>query len=200
MSWLFGKKKKPAAPTPQEQSENISKTIEDLRKKEEYYDKQILMEEKKAREFMKKGNKKRAMECMKRKKLIEKSRDNMSAMAFNLEQQKMKIQEVQTTANVFATYRQNAETMKQQFGNVDIDKIDDVLADYEDMQADMDEITSAMTRTIGPEMDEDELDDELAALMNEGEETTLDTTTETPQTMQADEDEGQIEQLMGGFA
>ncbi|KAH0794215.1 Charged multivesicular body protein 4a [Histomonas meleagridis] len=202
MAYLFGKKKKTTAPTPQDTLDNINKTIEDLHKKEEYYDKQILGEEKKAREFMKKNNKKRALECMRRKKLIEKSRDNVSAMSFNLEQQKIKVQEMQTTSNVFKTYMQTSETMKRQFGEVDIDKIEDIMDDIQDMNDNLDEVNSLLTKPVG-DMDEDELDAELEALMGEEETTqpTATTTTvhETPQTVQADDDEEQLEQLMGNF-
>ena len=118
MDKLFGKTKKL---TVQEQSEQINKTIEDLNKREEYYEKQIAKEEKKAREFMKKGNKKDALECINARKYFEKCRDNMSAMAFDLEMRKTKMSEIHTTADVIQTL--NNDVMKQLFAKVNIDDV-----------------------------------------------------------------------------
>ena len=193
MSWLFGKKKKPAVPTPQEHIEEINKAIENLHKKEEYYENKILMEEKKAIEFKKKGNKKKALECMRRKKLIEQRRDKMSNMIFNLEPQKCIFREVQTTSNVFNVFKQNNETMKKQFAADDIDDVEKLMDEIQEMDA----ITQMLPGPIGTDMDEDELDVELATLMEKDRITEI--TQVAPQNVEVDEGEERHEQSIGDF-
>lgn len=201
MSWLFGKKKKPTTQTPQQRSEEITKTIEDLNKKCEYYDKQIQQQTKMAIMYKNKGQKQKALECMKRKKALEAQQSKISQMSFNLEQQRDQIQNAAISADVFNNYRKNNETIKQQFGNLDADKIEDIIDEMEDTQAEMDTITDALTRPMGPQLDEDELNDELDAL---GEEIPDEGEAEAQQPVhaqaEAEDDDAELAQLMGSFA
>lgn len=169
MAWLFGKgkkkEKKPQTPTIEQNSENLSKTIEDIKKKIEYEDKKAQQELQKAIAFKKQGNDKKAKECLKRKKIIDMNNEKLDKMRLNLENQQLQIQSAETTAKVFEAYKQNNQVMKDQFKGYDVDQIQDTLDDMADQQQSFNEITDAIAgANFGPDIDEDEIDDELAAL------------------------------------
>ena len=151
--------------------------------------------------YKNKGQKQKALECMKRKKALEAQQTKVSQMAFNLEQQRDQIQNAAISADVFNNYRKNNETIKQQFGNLDADQIEDIVDEMEDTQAEMDSITDALTRPMGPQMDEDELNDELDAL---GEDIPAEAEADAPQAAkpqaEAEDDDAELAQLMGSFA
>ena len=59
-----------------------------------------------------------------------------------------------------------AKDLKKQYKTIKIDKIEDTMDDLADLMMDADEIQDVLGRSygVGDEVDEDELDDELAAL------------------------------------
>ena len=86
-------------------------------------------------------------------------------MQTNLEAQQMQIQNAETTSKVFEAYKQNNEVMKNQFKGYDIDQIQDTLDEIQDNQESFNEITDAIAGSnFGPQLDDDELEDELANL------------------------------------
>ena len=111
MAWLFGKKKekekKPETPTINQNSENLSKIIEDINKKIEYEEQKAQNELRKAIAFKKQGNDKKAKECLRKKKIIEMGIEKYDKIKFNLENQQQQIQQTETTAKVFQQYKQN---------------------------------------------------------------------------------------------
>lgn len=167
MAWLFGKAKKPVVDTTLERSEELSRLIERLSKKEDFIDKQIAEQREKARGFASKGDKRRAVECLKRVKVLETNRERYSQYRANLEIQKDQIHEAVISAEVFTAYRRANETVKQAFGNLDADAINDIIDDMDETRAQMNEISEALGRPQGPMMDEDEIEMELAALQEE---------------------------------
>ncbi|OHT14026.1 Charged multivesicular body protein 4a [Tritrichomonas foetus] len=168
MSWLFGKgKKKPQTDTPEMASEKLTKTIEDLQKRDDFFTKRINDETLNAKKFLKAGNRKKAAECIKRKKNLEAQQTKIMQMINNLETQKMQIQNAAINAQVFEQYLNTNTVIKNQFKDLDPDKIADAIDDMEETQATMDEISDALTRPMGPQVDEDEIDDELLALEGE---------------------------------
>lgn len=169
MAWLFGKgkkkQKKQEAPTIEENSEKLSKTIEDLKKKNEYDQARANELLRQAIAFKKQGNDKKAKDCLKKKKLIEMNMAKIEQMQTNLEAQQMQIQNAETTSKVFEAYKQNNEVMKNQFKGYDIDQIQDTLDEIQDNQESFNEITDAIAGSnFGPQLDDDELEDELANL------------------------------------
>lgn len=169
MAWLFGKgkkkQKKQEAPTIEENSEKLSKTIEDLKKKNEYDQARANELLRQAVAYKKQGNDKKAKDCLKKKKLIEMNMAKIEQMQTNLEAQQMQIQNAETTSKVFEAYKQNNEVMKNQFKGYDIDQIQDTLDEIQDNQESFNEITDAIAGSnFGPQLDDDELEDELANL------------------------------------
>jgi charged multivesicular body protein 5 len=138
--------------------------------------------------------KKRAMQVLKRKKMFEQQRDSMQAQSFNLEQASQRPRSTYTrltvrltaallqtifavdcakdTIETVAAMKGAASAMKVQTKQINIDDIEDVQDELADMMLDMNEVQESLGRSygVGDEIDESELDDELAALEDEWEE------------------------------
>lgn len=174
MAWLFGKgkkkDKKKQEPTVEQVTENNAKTIKDLETKIEYEEKKAQIELKNAIMYKKQGNDKKAKECLKRKKIIETQNAKRIQMKDNLLYQQNQIQDAEMTSKVFESYKQSNQAMKNQFKGYDVDQIQDTLDEMQDQQQSFNEITDAIASTnFGPDVDEDEIDDELANLEVEDE-------------------------------
>ena len=124
---------------------------------------------KKARGGAKAGLKRRAMQVLKRKKMYEKQRDQLAAQSFNLEQVNFTMDTLKDTATTVEAMKEGAKTLKQQYKEINIDEIEDVQDDLADLMADAEEVQDVLGRSydIGEDVDEDELDAELAGLDDE---------------------------------
>jgi charged multivesicular body protein 4 len=201
MSWLFGKKKQEPKVTPQTACEANAAKIEELQKKIEHLDKQADAQAKKAVQYMKAKNKKKALECMKMKKMYENQSTTITNMCYNLQQQQNQLQMAQISADAFGQYAQNTKAMRQALGGLDADKIDEMRDENEDVMDQLNEITDILAQ---PSMEGlDDAEDELAALMEADEEAGEEIPGETekvrPSAEHADED-AEIGDLMAGFA
>lgn len=165
MSFLFGKKKKKHVQSPMERTEELNELITRLQKKEEYQQTQIEKHRAEARKWAQAGNKRKAMESIKRAKAVENSQKKVSDMRFNLETQKEQLQDAATSADVFDQMQKNNETLKAQFGNMDLEKVQEVLDDIDETQANLQEVTDALTRPMAGGVDEMEVEDEFNDLM-----------------------------------
>ena len=168
MSFLFGKKKKEKAQSPMQRTEELNQLIDRLQKKEEYQQKQIDMHRAEAKKWAQAGNKRKALDSIKRAKAVETSQTKVSQMRFNLETQKEQLQDAATSADVFNAMQKNNETLKAQFGNMDLDKVQEVLDDIDETQANLAEVTDALTRPMAGGVDDMEVEDEYNMLMEEG--------------------------------
>lgn len=110
--------------------------------------------------------KQKALAVLKKKKMYEKQRDQLSNQAFNVDQQAFMIESVKDAQETVATMKQTKKAMKGAMKKINIDKIDDLQYDMEDMMYDHEELQDVMGRALGfdEDLDEGELDDELAAL------------------------------------
>ena len=91
--------------------------------------------------------------------------EKLEQMRTNLDYQQTQIQNAEMTSKVFEAYKQSNQAMKDQFKGYDVDQIQDTLDEMQDQQQSFNEITDAIAGTnFGPDVDEDELDDELANL------------------------------------
>ena len=114
--------------------------------------------------------KKRALAVLKRKKMYEQQRDQLMAQQFNVDQAAFAIEtakdtQVQVEAMRGAASALQAETAKMP----DIDDIDDTIDDLAEQFEEMNEIQESLGRSygVGDDVDELDLDDELAALEDE---------------------------------
>ena len=113
--------------------------------------------------------KQRAMAVLKRKKMYEAQRDQLAGQAFNVEQTSFAIDSVKDTLTTVDAMKAASKTLKTEFKKVDIDQIEDVQDDLADMMEDMNEVQDALGRSygIGDDVDEADLDAELACLDDE---------------------------------
>ena len=109
------------------------------------------------------------METLKRKKMYEQQRDQMAGQAFNIEQTSFAIDSIKDTQTTVAAMKAAATTLKAETKKLNIDQIEDTQDDLQDMMEDMNEINDMMGRAYGmpDEIDEADLDAELACLEDE---------------------------------
>lgn len=117
-----------------------------------------------ARKWSKAGNKKKAILCLKRKKMIEKQIDNYSNTIFTLEQQGFLLEGAQTNANVVDAMKVAKDTMTHINKNTDVDDVNDLMDDLQEQTENATEISDALGQGMGVMDDEDELLAELEGL------------------------------------
>ncbi len=115
--------------------------------------------------------KKRALQVLKRKKMYEQQRDNLSAQSFNIEQASFAIDTAKDTMDTVSAMKSATAQLKVEHKKINIDEIEDVQDDMADMLEDMNEIQEVMGRSygIGDDIDESELEAELEGLEDEWE-------------------------------
>ncbi|CAM9479093.1 unnamed protein product, partial [Ectocarpus fasciculatus] len=175
MKRVFGKKKeKGPAPSLSEAGGRVDERVAKIDEKIKGLDQELV----KYRNALKKAKgptatniKKRAMETLKRKKMYEGQRDQMAGQQFNIEQTGFAIDSIKDTATTasVAAMKDASKTLKADIKKIDINKVEDMTDDMADMMEDMNEINDIMGRSynVGDELDEDDLDAELACLDDE---------------------------------
>jgi charged multivesicular body protein 5 len=133
--------------------------------------------------------KKRAMDTLKRKKMYEAQRDQLAGQAFNVEQTAFAIDSVKDTQTTVAAMKAASGTLKQEFGNINLDDIEDTQDDLAEMMEDMNEVQDILGRSYAGQMDDiddADLESELAGLEDEleGADTELDDAGATPSYLQ----------------
>mmetsp|Transcript_17788 Transcript_17788/g.28794 ORF Transcript_17788/g.28794 Transcript_17788/m.28794 type:complete len:221 (-) Transcript_17788:52-714(-) len=174
MHRFLGKKKEaaPAAPAPtlDETGKRIEERGDSLQAKIDKIDKELLVYQKQlkvAKGPKQQQLKKRALDLLKRKKMYQKQQDQLTTQGFNIDQQAFMIESMKDTAATVDCMKASAVTMKQQFKELDIDQVEDLQDDIHDLMYEHEEVQEVMGRALGMDydnIDEDELDSELAAL------------------------------------
>ncbi|KAJ9522344.1 hypothetical protein QJQ45_008368 [Haematococcus lacustris] len=178
---LFGAKdsQPPSQPSSSAANKTIN-TIQQLNEHEELLErKKILLEKRaeaelqRAREFTQQKKKPQALQCLKKKKLIENEIANMDNMIMRVIEQRTMLETQRTTVEVVSTMHQGTQAMKDNMKTMKIDKVDKVLDEINETADQMRQINDVFANPIGSavDLDEDELNAELAEL----EETQLDT-------------------------
>ncbi|GAB9467498.1 hypothetical protein Gpo141_00004840 [Globisporangium polare] len=113
--------------------------------------------------------KQRAMQTLKRKKMYEQQRDNLTAQSFNIEQAAFAIETSRDTVDTVAAMKSAVAQLKVETKKIDMNELEDVQDDMADLMEDMSEIQEIMGRSygIGADVDESELEAELAGLEDE---------------------------------
>ncbi|KAF4324528.1 hypothetical protein BBO99_00001761 [Phytophthora kernoviae] len=175
MNRIFGaKKKQPEAP-PVNISDvggKVDARVTDLDMKIEKLNEELRKHQahmKKTRGPALNAIKQRAMQTLKRKKMFEAQRDKLTAQSFNIEQAAFAIDTSRDTITTVAAMKSAAVQLKAETQKIDISELEDVQDDMADLMEDMNEIQEIMGRSygIGDEVDESELEAELAGLEEE---------------------------------
>lgn len=175
MNRIFGKKKEEpkkeayTGPSLTETSEKMDGRVTELDAKIAKCDEDIKNHMSKARSGQGAAlSKNRALQALKRKKMLEQQRNQIMGTQFNIEAMAFQQENMQTTMETVGAMKAGAETMKEQMGKFDIDDLAEMQDDMADMMMDMEEINEMMSRNYTLDgMDDATLDDEFAALEEE---------------------------------
>ena len=174
MKRFFGKKKEEVQP-----QVNLEDTSNLLGKKSEDIDKQIADINKKLSEITKQmkmpSNKSRlptlrrkATELLKRRKMYENFQGKIDGQRFNIDNMAFQQQQIKVNIDTVQAMKQSNAAMKQTMKQFTVEDVDDMALDMEDMMAESNEISDILSQGIRNDIDEGELEDELAALEAEG--------------------------------
>lgn len=156
------------SPTPQEAIQKLRETEEMLAKKQEFLEKKIDQELITAKKNGTK-NKRAALQALKRKKRYEKQLAQIDGTLSTIEFQREALENANTNTEVLKNMGYAAKAMKAAHENMDIDKVDDLMADITEQQEIAQEISDVISRPVGfgEDFDEDELMAELEELEQE---------------------------------
>ncbi|XP_026204192.1 charged multivesicular body protein 4b [Anabas testudineus] len=156
------------APTPQEAIQRLRETEEMLAKKQEFLEKKIDQELVTAKKNGTK-NKRAALQALKRKKRYEKQLAQIDGTLSTIEFQREALENANTNTEVLKNMGYAAKAMKAAHENMDIDKVDDLMAEITEQQEVAQEISDVISRPVGfgEDYDEDELMAELEELEQE---------------------------------
>ena len=137
-----------------------------LEKREALLHKKMAAELHKAKEFNRQKKKSAALQCLKKKKLYETQIENLQNHQLKLEEQVITLEGSKTTAETFSALKNGAGAMKQISRETNIDNIDKVMDDINEQSEKMRQVQEALGQPVGysADLDEDELDAELAEL------------------------------------
>jgi len=112
--------------------------------------------------------KQKALRVLKQKKMYEGQRDQMMNQSFNMEQANFAQQSMKDTVVTVSAMKSANVELKKQMKNISIDDVESMQDDLSDLLESNNEIQDALGRSYGVgEVDESELEDELASLGDE---------------------------------
>lgn len=108
-----------------------------------------------------------AKSALKRKKMHESNLEKITGQIDSLENNLLAIESANLNYETMKAMQQGAKAMKHIHGNMNIDKVDQTMDEIEEQITLGQEISNAISRPMGNEVDEDELLDELEQLEQE---------------------------------
>ena len=169
---LFGKKKAvPAAsktPTNEDTLNSIKilrDALETISKRELHISLKVDHALNEAKQNAAKKNKQGALFALKRKRLFESEINKMQGQRITLESQISAIESAISNTNTFNALKGGNQALKAIRGNIDSDKVDEMLDEMQEEKDIHDQISDAISRPLGGDpCDDDELLQELAEL------------------------------------
>lgn len=166
-SYVFGGNKQQKKELPKKAIVELREHILMLNKKHAHLELQINDQDALARKHIS-SNKALAKNALKRKKGYEANLLKIENQIDSLETQLTAIESANLNLETMKAMKQGASAMKQIHGEYDVDKVENTMDDIREQVELADEISEAISRPVGAEyVDEDELDEELAALQEE---------------------------------
>jgi charged multivesicular body protein 4 len=164
---LFGKKKQataPQAPSPMETIKVLRDNLVVLEKREEHIQKKIEQALGEAKLKSQKKDKNGALFALKRKKMYESEVAKLQGARITLDSQILALESAAVNVETFRAMKAGAGAMKNMRGDIDADKVDEIMDDLQEEKDVHDAISEAISRP-GQEMFNDEdLLNELAEL------------------------------------
>lgn len=166
-NYLFGGNTKQKKEMPKKAIVELREHISTLTKKSTYLQTQIDEQDKTARKYVT-SNKVVAKNALKKKKKLEVDMMKIDNQIESLEVQLGAIESANLNLETMKAMKQGAKAIKQIHSDFDIDKVDETMDQIREQVEISGEISEAISRPLGTEfVDEDELDEELAALQQE---------------------------------
>lgn len=142
---------------------------DNLLKKKEFYERRAENEVTKAKECLKRNDKKGATLALRRKKMVLSRMEALENSYLHIQEQILDLESLQTTTETFTALKEAAKAQKSALAKHDADSVQDVMDDLHEARQNMKDVQDAFE--IGGyqsvDIDEDELADELAALEEE---------------------------------
>ncbi|KAE8099980.1 hypothetical protein FH972_017919 [Carpinus fangiana] len=161
---VFGKPKPDHSPVAT--LDKLNETLEMLEKKENVLSRKVAAEVEKAKEFSSAKNKKAAIQCLKRKKLIEQQIEVLGNFQLRIHDQMILLEGAKATTETVDALRTGAAAMKAMHKATNIDDVDKTMDEINEQTDNMKQIQDALSAPIGAsaDFDEDELEAELEEL------------------------------------
>lgn len=164
---MFGGNKQQKKELPKKAIIELREHIQMLNKKKNHLEQQISDQDGLARKYIT-SNKNMAKNALKRKKGYENNLFKIENQIDTLENELTAIESANLNLETMKAMKQGAQAMKQIHGEYDVDKVENTMDDIREQVELADEISEAISRPVGNDyVDEDELDEELAALQAE---------------------------------
>ncbi|OJA17024.1 hypothetical protein AZE42_00606, partial [Rhizopogon vesiculosus] len=144
----------------------LRQQLQMIEKKEEYLQKKIEEELKKAKANAV-SNKAVATQALRRKKASEADMDRLAGQRLQLELQINTLESANMNAETLGAMKKASDVLASIHGNMDIDKVDATMAKINEQKDIANEIAEALAAPSGLEVDEEELKAELADLEQE---------------------------------
>lgn len=113
--------------------------------------------------------KQKALKILQRRKMYEGQRDQLQQQSWNMEQASMMTDNLKNVMTTVDAMKSTNKTLRQQYGKIDIDKIERMQDEMQDLMEMGNDIQESMSRSydVPEDVDEAELDAELEALGEE---------------------------------
>lgn len=160
----------------QEAIDKLTMAQDDIGKRISYLQIKIDGLQKLAKIEMARGNKTKALLCLKRKKMLESNITQMEGMNFNIDQQIATIETMQLNTISFGALSESTSVLKGMTASMDVDNVADVMSDMKENIDTVDEIGSLISADYSGSsfmIDESQLEDELRDLITEDSMVTL---------------------------
>ncbi|ABP00341.1 predicted protein [Ostreococcus lucimarinus CCE9901] len=146
--------------------DRIKTTLEMLEKKESLMARKIAEELANAREANRQGNKRRALQHLKKKKLYEAQLDALATSQLKLQEQVIMLEGSKATSETYGALRSGADAMRRMVKETKIEDVDATMDAISEQTEQMRQVQEALGQPVGfaAELDEDELEEELAEL------------------------------------
>lgn len=161
-------KKKEEAPTTQDAIQKLRETEDMLTKKTDFLEKKIQQELITAKKAGTK-DKRVALNALKRKKRLEKQLQQIDGTLSTIEFQREALENANTNTEVLKTMGYAAKALKSAHQQLDVDDVHDMMDDISEQTELANEISEAISSSVGfgQDVDEDELNAELEELEQE---------------------------------
>mmetsp|Transcript_11226 Transcript_11226/g.20328 ORF Transcript_11226/g.20328 Transcript_11226/m.20328 type:complete len:234 (-) Transcript_11226:457-1158(-) len=173
---LFGSTKAVAESIPPPSNASVNRTIntiqslidneENLEKRKALLEKRVDGEVEKSKEFLRQKKKAQALQCLKKKKLLEAEITNLNNMIMRVAEQRMMLEGQRTTVEVVSNMHAAALTAKDNMKVMKIESVDRVIDEINETNDQMRQLNEVFANPLGAgnDLDEDELLGELEEL------------------------------------